>query len=239
MIESAMHSALKSTFNSKVLFKYQEECKDLLDDFSTLFNVTESLGEFLYSKIDPEIRKDRKEHYMLAFHNRAKEHFCSSLLLISQGYFVDAVSLSRSSLEDILVMVNFQIDRHFFNHWLQDGRKFRIRPSKLRKTMRNHPYFKEFSHDQFERVYSYLSNIVHPKRQSINLMIQIIFRKRDSASKDFEAYTLGIVSAFVCYLLLLYLILLMKYPEDEEILGRAIEPIDNLNAEKYLAAQNI
>lgn len=153
------HLAFNIVMNSGIFNKYQKECDDLLTEFLKILHAAEETTIFLHSKAP----SNKKIYYMTALHVRAIDHFSSCIVLMSQGYVVDAYSLARSALEDLLVIVNFEIDKDYFNRWQQNGKRFKISPGQLRDNIKRHP---ELNHlyDFFARNYARLSNLLHPKK---------------------------------------------------------------------------
>lgn len=202
-------------------------CKDHTEDFSKLFWLSREISDFLKTKIAPNDTSS-KEYYTALFNFRIRDHFSSSIMLMSQGFVVDSISLTRASLEDLLVLINFYIDPDYFNKWHQDDVKFKVEPYKLRDNIRNHTFFGTDDGDFFDGIYKALSNIVHPKINSLKLMTSYhpTFNT-SSESESLEKYTQLIVMSFFTYEVLLCKFLKDVYPQDITKLDEILDYLKN------------
>lgn len=150
-----------------VLDRFKVTCKDEYQEFLELFSIFAELDVFLESKRD-EKDSTSKIYYTRLMHIKVKDHFTSSIILISQGFLVDSISLVRSALEDLFVILNFYIEPGYFESWLKNGDDFKIRPYKLR----NHKKINQMDKDLFNNVYEALCKIVHPRINSISHMVK-------------------------------------------------------------------
>ena len=202
-------------------------CKDHTEDFTKLFKLTKDISDFLKTKVGPNDNTS-KEYYTTLFNFRIRDHFSSSMMLISQGFVVDAISLTRASLEDLLVLINFYIDQDYFNKWHQDDTTFKIEPYKLRDNIRNHNFFGTDDGDFFDGIYKSLSNIVHPKINSLRLMASYHPTFNTSSQSDMlEKYTQLVVMSFFTYEVLLCKFLKHVYPQDTVKLKEIVDDLFN------------
>jgi len=181
-----------------VLDQIKKLCREEYTEFIKLLEIFSDLDKFLASKYEGH-EENPKEYFTRLFHIRVKDHFSSSLILISQGYLVDAISLTRSALEDLFVMLNFYLDPGYFSKWNANCNDFEIRPGKLR----NNPKIDKNDRKLYNKVYKSLCDIVHPKKESFAYMSTFhpTFQSggRDGAQrlkKDMELINLS----FVVYL---------------------------------------
>ncbi|WP_047980948.1 hypothetical protein [Ornithinibacillus contaminans] len=156
-----------STLREDTLRSFKEMCKDEYVEFMKLFTSFSKLDKFLSSKCEVGDNKS-KEYYTRVMHIRVKDHFSSSLILVSQGFTVDAISLTRSAMEDMFVILNFYLDPNYFNNWKNNKAGFKIKPGNLRNNKR----IEKEDRKLFNKVYKSLSNIVHPKINSLNHMMK-------------------------------------------------------------------
>lgn len=210
--------------------KYTKECKDLINDFFKLHRAASQLGEFLRPKMETK----RRFFYQSVLHQRATEHFASALLLLSQGYVIDAYSLSRSALEVLLLVVNFDINPSFFNHWYQDGKKFKIKPGQLRKNIKNDPRFK-YSYGFFDNTYNELSELLHPKKQSVNLSLRTLVDNVYGKTKDYRLHTILLISSYNAYLIIFLSMLFDRFQdkEDQKEIDSILDILETVDKEAW------
>lgn len=95
-------------FREDILNRFKEICREEYIEFMKLFKIFSHLDKFLNSKCQDN-DSSSKQYFTRLMNIRVKDHFSSSLILVSQGYLVDAISLTRSALEDLFVILNFYI----------------------------------------------------------------------------------------------------------------------------------
>lgn len=154
-------------FRKDISDKVRNLFKEELNKFNKLYSIFSDLDRFLVSKCN---RKDNysKEYFTRIFNIRIKDHFSSAIILVSQGFNVDAISLTRSALEDLFVILNFYLDKNYFDKWKINKNNFTIKP----KELRNNKNIKTEDKTLYKNVYKALSNIVHPKKESILHMLK-------------------------------------------------------------------
>lgn len=147
----------------ETLETFKNLCHDESIEFLKLFQLNGKLYSFLHTKSDDT---ESKEYFTMLLNVRIRDHFSSSFILISQGFLVDAISLTRSALEDLFVIINFYLEPSYFQRWNENKDSFKIRPGKLR----NHEFIDDNDKELFNNVYESLCNIVHPKKNSVSHM---------------------------------------------------------------------
>ena len=154
-------------FRQEIFNEIKVLCREEHVEFMKLFEVFSSLDMFLESKCK---KKDNysKQYFTRLINIRVRDHFSSALILASQGYTIDAISLTRSALEDLFVILNFYLNEDFFKNWTENNNKFKIKPGKLR----NNPKIARRDREFYNAVYEILSNIVHPRQNSIYHMMK-------------------------------------------------------------------
>lgn len=198
---------------------FRENCKENYNDFLKLFLQTKEIDAYLRSKTK-EGDYSSKEYFTRLLNIRIRDHFSSSLILISQGFIVDAISLTRSSLEDLLVIINFYINKKFFNRWYENKEEFKIKVGNLRGNVRNSPIFKREDGDFFDNVYAALSNIVHPNLKSIRLMSTYHPTLTNLNEINYlKKYSDLIILSFYTYEVQICTFLENLYPKDKEKLA--------------------
>lgn len=202
---------LDDLMNLDLSVKYQDECRDLITDYLILQQAADKVFQFFKLKASSE----DKTYYLTLLHTRSMEHFTSCIILISKGYVVDAYSLARSALENLLVMVNFEIDENYFNEWKTNDKKFRIRPNVLRGNIKKHSYFKKF-HKYFENNYDKLCSVLHPSIDSVDLTLRTIIDNIEFDRERFRTHTITLAASFMAYLMILLSLLLNKYQDEDD-----------------------
>lgn len=146
-------------FREDTLKKFKEFCREEYIDFMKTFKIFSDVDKFLNSKCQ-EGDNFSRQYFTRIMNIRVKDHFSSSVILISQGYTVDALSLTRASLEDLFVILNFYLEPGYFDKWKANKKRFNIEPSKLRTNPKIDPEDRKL----YQKVYKALSNsIVHPR----------------------------------------------------------------------------
>lgn len=159
--------------NSNVEKDFNFFCKEEILAYEKLKKVSLRLNRFFGSKVkENENEKFMKDDYMYLFHTRIMDHYSSAYLLLSNGFIVDALTLLRSALEDIFVVTNFHITDGYFEEWLRNKKSFQIRAGFLRGKLKENYIFNSSDNDLFTNVYKSLSNISHPKKESIEKMFE-------------------------------------------------------------------
>lgn len=154
-------------FREGTLESFKNLCHDESIEFLKLFQLNSKLHSFLHSKNDATDTSS-KEYFTMLLNIRIRDHFSSSFILISQGFLVDAISLTRSALEDLFVIINFYLEPSYFQRWNENKDSFMIRPGELR----NHELIDDYDKELFNHVYKSLCNIVHPKKNSVSHMVK-------------------------------------------------------------------
>lgn len=176
-------------------------CKEEMIAFEELTDVSDMLNDFFESKtkkVDKEETKGlTKDEYTFILHQRIKDHYLSAYLLLSNGYLVDALTLLRSALEDFFVVTNFHINDEYFKEWIKNKNSFNIKPGELRGKLEKNTIFSNEDTDLFAKVYKSLSNVSHPKKQSIEKMFEYHPKKTDSKIRLKENVSLLIAAMCV------------------------------------------
>lgn len=236
MVQQKQELSFDSIMKPNVLKLFKDNCKDLIDDYFKLHELAKKIRHYLNSKI-PSVDiepTDSKEFYSLLLHERATDHFTSAMILLSQGYTVDALSITRSALEDLLVLINFHVDPDYFNKWYCDDKDFKVIPRELKKTAKKHTMAHKAENKFFYDVYSQLSDISHPRQNSINVMMRSVASIYQSNSYELEDKTLVVMLSFNAYQMLLLNFLEGIYPQDKDWLDNMRESIHGkLNISEY------
>ncbi|MBV1818115.1 hypothetical protein [Clostridium cochlearium] len=93
-------------FRQDILTEVKLLCREEHVEFMKLFKVFFSLDKFLDSKYN-EKDSSSKQYFTRLMNVRVKDHFSSAIILASQGFIIDAVSLTRSAMEDLFLILNF------------------------------------------------------------------------------------------------------------------------------------
>ncbi|MEL5898325.1 hypothetical protein AAGC94_09625 [Clostridium sporogenes] len=154
-------------FRQDILTEVKLLCREEHVEFMKLFKVFFSLDKFLDSKYN-EKDSSSKQHFTRLMNVRVKDHFSSAIILASQGFIIDAVSLTRSAMEDLFLILNFYLDENYFKKWNENRNDFEIKPGELR----NNPKISIDERNLYNNVYKALCNIVHPRKNSIGHMVK-------------------------------------------------------------------
>jgi hypothetical protein len=200
-------------FRKDTLDDFKDVCRSNCEDFLRLFKLSSEISNYLSQKVQTGDNSS-KEYYTHLFNIRIRDHYSSSIILISQGFIVDAISLTRSSLEDLLVIINFYITKKFFNQWSRNKGDFIIKPGNLRNNIKNNQLFETRDSEFFDNVYGTLSDIVHPKKNSIMLMGSYHPSLRRLDKSELIRYTDLIVLSFYTYQYQLCEFMKKIYPDD-------------------------
>lgn len=209
------------------LENFKIHCKDNYNDHLKLFILTSEIDAFLSSKVN-EGDNVSKEYFTRFLNFRIRDHFSSSLVLISQGFIVDAISLTRSSLEDLLILFNFHITKKFFKQWYESDEDFKIKVGNLRGNVKNSPFFKHKEGEYFDIIYKQLSEILHPKKES--LVIMASFHPTFASANEIprlKKYSDLITLSFYIYEVQLCNFLEDLYPEDKEKIAPIKQRLEN------------
>ncbi|MEE3956102.1 hypothetical protein [Peribacillus frigoritolerans] len=202
-------------FREDTLGDFKDICKDNYKDFLKLFFLSKDINDYLESK-RKEGDNSSKEYFTRLFNIRIRDHFSSSFILISQGFIVDAISLTRSSLEDLLVIINFYINKKFFNQWYENKEEFKVVVGNLRQNVKNSSIFEKEDGEFFDNVYGALSNIVHPKLNSVRLMSTYHPSFNNLDAINLKKYTDLIILSYYTYEIQICNFLENIYPDDKE-----------------------
>ncbi|MCT6922153.1 MAG: hypothetical protein M3Z34_08775 [Staphylococcus epidermidis] len=197
-----------------VLQDFKLHCRDSYEGVGKLFAISNRLDKVLDSKVVGD--SFTKEYVTRLMNVRVADHYMSSLILVSQGFIVDGLSLLRASLEDLLVMINFEIYEGFFEEWEKDEDKFKIYVAKLRENVTNSSMFTDEDKEFFEKVYKGLCEIVHPKMSSIRIMASYHTRMRNTDVEKLIKYSNMVLVSYYTYQYQLCNFLSKVYPQDEK-----------------------
>lgn len=220
-----------------VLNSFKSLYKEHSDNFARTFQLNADIHRFLQSKVAPKDYTS-KEYYTSWFNVRVRDHFSSALMLISQGFIVDALSVTRGALEDLLVVFNFYIDQDYFAKWHENKKKFKIRPAELRDAVRKHSFLGKEDGEFFDNVYAALSNIVHPTINSLTTMAKCHPTFQTVKPESLQKYIELIVLAFYTYELQLCEFLKNVYPQDIKELDRIINALRKNTSINIVVNQN-
>ncbi|KYG90627.1 hypothetical protein A0U40_06535 [[Bacillus] sp. KCTC 13219] len=216
-----------------VLQDFKLHCRDSYEGVGKLFAINNRLDKLLMSKVVGD--SFTKEYVTRLMNIRVADHYVSSLLLVSQGFIVDAISLLRASLEDLLVMINFEIYEGFFEAWEKDEDNFKIYVAKLRENVNNSSMFTDEDKEFFEKVYKGLCEIVHPKMSSIRTMASYHTRMRNTDVEKLIKYSNMVLVSYYTYQYQLCNFLSKVYSQDEEeILAIKATIADEININTLL-----
>lgn len=154
-------------FREDILDDIKSLCREEHVEFMKLFTTFAELDKFLASKCE-EQDNSSKQYFARLMNIRVKDHLSSAMILASQGFIVDAISLTRSAMEDLFLILNFYLDDSYFQRWNENKDEFEIKPGQLR----NNPKISEEDRDFYNIIYKALCNIVHPRKNSIGHMVK-------------------------------------------------------------------
>ncbi|KPU27964.1 hypothetical protein TR13x_01035 [Caloranaerobacter sp. TR13] len=154
-------------FRQSILNETKLLCREEYTNFMKLFKVFVDLDEFLASKCK-EKDNSSKQYFTRLLNIRVKDHFLSAIILASQGFIVDAISLIRSAMEDLFLILNFYLDNNYFKNWHENKDDFKIKPGKLRNNSR----ITKEDRKLYNMIYKALCNIVHPRKNSLGHMVK-------------------------------------------------------------------
>lgn len=201
-------------FRADILQDFKLHCRECYEGVGKLFAIYNRLDKLLSSKVIGE--SFTKEYVTRLMNIRVADHYISSLLLLSQGFIVDGISLLRASLEDLLVIINFEIYEGFFERWEKDETDFKIFVGKLRDNVNKSSMFTDEDREFFEKVYKGLCEIVHPKMSSIRTMTSYHLRIRNTEVEKLIKYSDMVLVSYYTYQHQLCTFLSKVYPQDEE-----------------------
>lgn len=219
-------------FREDTLKKFKEFCREEYIDFMKTFKIFSDVDKFLNSKCQ-EGDNFSRQYFTRIMNIRVKDHFSSSVILISQGYTVDALSLTRASLEDLFVILNFYLEPGYFDKWKANKKRFNIEPSKLRTNPKIDPEDRKL----YQKVYKALSNsIVHPRIDSLSHMLRYHPTAYSGGSEgivQLKKDTRLINLSFFVYLHNLCGLLKLEYDDefDEVILDGILNQLKSLHKE--------
>ncbi|MCH6265083.1 hypothetical protein [Neobacillus citreus] len=212
------------------LTKFKEFCREEYIDFMKTFAIFADVDKFLNSKCQ-EGDNSSIQYFTRIMNIRVKDHFSSSIILISQGYTVDALSLTRASLEDLFVILNFYLEPGYFGKWKANKRSFKIVPAELR----THPKIDPDDQKLYQKVYKLLSNsIVHPRIDSLSHMLKYhptAYSEGSEGVIQLKKDTRLINLSFFVYLHNLCRLLKLEYKDkvDEENLDDILNQLKSLH----------
>lgn len=198
----------------EILQDFKLHCRDSYEGLLKLFAINNRLDKILTSKVVGDTLT--KEYVRRLMNIRVADHYMSSLLLVSQGFIVDGVSLLRASLEDLLVMINFEIYGGFFEKWEKDNANFKIIVGELRGNVKKSSMFTENDKEFFDKVYKGLCEVVHPKMSSLRIMGSYHPRMRNTDAEKLIKYSNLILVSYYTYQHQLCTFLSKLYPQDKE-----------------------
>lgn len=158
---------LSPIFRKDLVDKTKILCREEFIEFTELLSIFRKLDDFLELKCK-EANNESKEYYTRLMNIRVKDHFSSAIILVSQGFNVDAISLTRSALEDLLLILNFYLGENYFEKWHKNKKSFEIKPVELRENKK----IKKEDRDFYKKIYKNLCSIVHPRKNSIEHMLR-------------------------------------------------------------------
>lgn len=154
-------------FREDILDEIKSLCREEHIEFMKLFKTFAELDKFLALKCE-EKDNSSKQYFTRLINIRVKDHFSAAMVLASQGFIVDSISLTRSAMEDLFLILNFYLDNSYFRRWDENKDGFEIKPGKLR----NNPKISKEDRDFYNMIYKALCNIVHPRKDSIGHMVK-------------------------------------------------------------------
>lgn len=210
---------------------FKNNCQDEFIFFNNLLCQYSELHKFFHRKNGG---KHTKEYYAMVGNIRIKDNFLSSLILLSQGFVVDGLILLRSSLENQLLLYKIYTDNHYFEKWLAN--KSEVKAYDLRDihifTAEQRSFYKE--------VYKFISNIVHPRKDSFETTPQHHPTFKTSGTKNGESYlklyVKLLISMYSSYFIELSTILknYYKYTNDIDVFDKILFTIQKLDYSKIL-----
>ncbi|MDP4145496.1 MAG: hypothetical protein Q8936_13590 [Bacillota bacterium] len=175
--------------------KFQAACRKELEYFMKFHALAYEIDSLLAENNGDEV--ESREYFTRLVNLRAIDHFISANMLYGKGYIVDAITLLRSSIEDLWIIQNFWFTEDYLKEW-KSGCE--IKPRKLR----NAAGIGQESKDMYKKIYEHLCNISHCRIDGIREMTKthpkISRNEQEKEDELFRGYFV-VIGAYSVYLI--------------------------------------
>jgi len=106
------------------------------------------------------------DYYTRNFQFRVGDRFTSAMALVAQGFLVDALSLVRTVMEELWLILNFHIKPSIFNEWEHNEDSYPIHPHLLLRNLKQENIHHIEHLKVYQNIYHELCERTHPSKMS-------------------------------------------------------------------------